>query len=767
MRREDVRFTCGLGRYTADISLPGQLHASFHRSAVAHAKVTSINCFDAAAMDGVRLIVTGRDVRGVFDTLQPAISYAGRGNSKITTPVRPVLAFEQVRFVGEEIAVVVADTANQAVLAADAIKVEYLELPVVIGIDQALSVQKPTVHKEIPGNICFDFDYGDQKETDRIFATSDIHVAVTVDSPRVSAAPMEIRSALASYDAHRHRYEIYCPNQGAGLMADQLAVMLRTSANQIVVHPVDVGGGFGPRAGAYPEYAVLLYLARKLRRPIKWTGTRSEDFQCDSHGRAIRIHGELALDSQGHFLALRTDWLCDQGAYHTLAGPRTATINGQLIAAGPYRIRALYGRHRLVMTNSAPTDAFRGAARPEASLILERLADEAAVRIGMDPIRIRAINAIRPKMFPYQTPTGSILDSGDYPKLLESARFLSQWSGFPKRRRLAARQRLLRGIGCALFIEPCGGGFLPKDEVRLYIGADARIVAQAAPTSNGQGHETVFPQIVAARLGIDSSLVRYHAGAAGDRQIAGNASISSRSVMAQGSALTRAAAELIERGKEIAAALFETNVASIMYSDGIYSGRHTNRTISLAKIVERSLSMEPNPLETVFTQAVPRAFSSGAHVAEVEIDPDTGSVRLVSFIAVDDIGTVINHALADGQVHGGVVQAAGQVFGEQCIYDSSGQLLSGSLMDYIMPRAETMPSIQSEFVPTWSPTNVLGAKGVGEAGVTGGVAAIMNAIVHALRSAGIDEFQMPATSDRIWRALHGGKPSMAKYAGAQ
>lgn len=698
-------------------------------------------------------VLLERDFPETFGTLIPAVAYEGRAGSRVATPERPLLARDRVRFAGEEIALVLAESPALALDAAERIAVEYSELETAVGLDAALGPGAPNVHDAVPGNVCFDFDYGDEAAVAALLAQAPHRVRVSVESPRVSAVPMEPRSVLAWYDAARGSYEIRCSNQGGDLMATQLAVLLRTTRERIRIHRVDVGGGFGPRAGAYPEYAILLAAARRTGRPVKWTSTRSEDFLCDAHGRGIRLSGELGADRQGRFIALRTDWTCDQGAYLTYAGPRINTFNGFLIAAGPYRVQALYGRHRLVLTNSAPTDAYRGAARPEAALIIERLVDEAAHELRMDPIELRRRNVIAATQFPHTNHNGSVLDSGDFESLLRAARQDSRWDGFAARGRAAAARGAIRGMACALFVEPCGGGFVQEDQVMLQFGGEGAIVAYAATTSNGQGHETVLPAIVAARLGVDPSRIELRASDPDGPVLRGNGTIGSRSTLAQGSAFARAADEAVQKGRMIAASLLEAAVEDIAFAEGSYRIRGTDRSLSFEAVLQACRGQAPSPLDTIVTQPVPRAFTTGAHVAEVEIDGETGETSLVSYVAVDDIGNVISPALAHGQIHGGVAQAAGQVLGERCCYDESGQLLTGSFMDYFMPRADALPHFQSRTIGTPSPTNLLGAKGAGETGSTGGLPAIANALADALRRGGVREFDMPATPTRVWHGL--------------
>ena len=724
----------------------------FCRSEVAAARIRRVDTAEARRQPGVHAVLLGRDFPEGFGTLIPAINYPGRGESRVVTPKRPLLAHHQVRFVGEEIALVVADSRAAALDAADKILVEYEELPAVVGWERALAAGAPNVHDSVPGNLCFDFDYGDEAQTRTLLEQAAYRVAASVDSPRASAVPMEPRSVLAWYDAGRGTYEIRCSNQGGDLMAVQLAVLLNTKRENIRVHPVDVGGGFGPRAGAYPEYAILLAAARSLRRPLQWTSTRSEDFLCDAHGRGIRLSGELGVDRDGKFLALKTQWLCDQGAYLTYAGPRISTFNGFLIGAGPYRVRALYGRHKLVLTHCNPIDAYRGAGRPEAALIVERLVDEAARAMRIDPIEMRRRNALAPADFPYTNLNGNVLDSGNPDALLKAVRDEAQWADFPAREQAAAARGRIRGIACALFVEPCGGGFVGEDQVMLEFKKE-KIHAYVATTSNGQGHETVFPEIVAAKLGLDASRIELRASDPDGPPLRGNGTIGSRSTLAQGSALLRAAEEVVEKGKAVAARLLEAAAADVEFAAGEYRVRGTDLSLSFEAMLKGCEEETPHPLDTVVMQPVPRAFTSGAHVAEVEIDRETGHTALVSYVAVDDIGKVINQTLAHGQIHGGVAQVAGQVLGERCVYDEAGQLLTGSFMDYFMPRADSLPSFRSVMQDTSSPTNALGAKGAGETGSTGGLAAIANAVIDALRRSGAPEFEMPATPDRVWHAL--------------
>ena len=511
-RREDARLVGGRGRYTADWDLPGQLYAAFKRSDRAHALIRSLEVSAAHNISGVVTIITASDVAAAgFRTLMPIAPMSGRDGQRISIPERPLLAEDRVRFAGEEVAMVVARSPQAARDAADLIEVVYEDIPAVIGFDRALATGV-CVHASIPGNVCFDFEYGDAAKTNDLIEHAAHVVRVRMESPRVAPTPMELRAALAWYDAQSGIYGIRCAHQGAFAMRDALAAMMNLPPEQIRVQMVDVGGAFGARTAPFSEYPLMLHMSKKLRSPIKWLSTRSEDFLTDNHGRAIRLAGELAFDARGRFIALRTDWLCDCGAYLSQAGAFTNCFNGLTIGAGAYQVQALYGRHRLVITNTAPTNAYRGAGRPEAVYIVERLVDAAADRLAMDPLELRRRNIIRPEQMPYRTLTGSVFDSGDFAGLIAKAEVASGWKSFARRRQDAARRGALRGIGCAVFLEPSGGGLFPKDQVAIRFLSNNQIVLYSVAGPSGQGHETVFPELVAEILGLDAAQVVLRAG---------------------------------------------------------------------------------------------------------------------------------------------------------------------------------------------------------------------------------------------------------------
>jgi carbon-monoxide dehydrogenase large subunit len=762
-RREDRRFITGHGHYTADFSLPGQLHAAFLRADRAHAAIRAVDTAAAAKADGVRLVLTGADLAALgLKTLIPLAQFPGRGGMKIRTPERLPLARDKVRYVGEAVALVLADTAAAALNATEAIAVDYEDLPAVIGCERALE-SAALVHDSVPGNVCFDFDYGDEQKTGAAFARADRVVRAAVDSPRVAPTPMEPRAVLANWNDGR--YEIRCPHQGAFAMRDTLAQMLGVDASMVRVDFTDVGGAFGARTAPYYEFVALLVAAKRAGRPVKWVSTRNEDFLNDGHGRGIYLSGELALAKDGRFLAFRTEWLADSGAYLTQAGALTNSMNGKTMGPGPYAVEAFYGRHRQILTNAAPTEAFRGAGRPEAAYIVERLVDQAALELGIDRIELRRRNAVPREAFPFTTVTGTPFDSADYRAMLDAAETASGWKTFESRRADAAKQGQLLGIGCALFIEPSGGGGVPKDQVGVQFCSDGRLQLYMAAGANGQGHETIVPEMVAEWLGIDASRIDLRAGDPDGPPVVGGASIGSRTAMSQGSAFRAASTEVVRKGIDLAANALEVSAQDVEFRDGRYVVKGTDRGIRMTELVDRHRSKAgsfgAHPLDTLADAPANRAFPSGMHVCEVEIDAATGEAGIVAYTAVDDVGKVLNHALAEGQIHGGVVQAAGQVFGERCVYDAdTGQMLSASFMDYPMPRADLVRGFRVEDLSVPSPNNALGAKGAGEAGTTGGMAACMSAVLDALRPAGVTHFDMPATPGRIWEALRAarGKP---------
>ena len=750
-RREDRRLLTGAGRYTSDHDRPGQLHAVFVRSDRAHARIVSCDLEAARAALGVALVLTGEDTREAgFHRTPTLLPFPGRGGAPLIVPPRRALADDKVRYVGEPVLLVLADTVQHAMDAAELAVIDYDDLPVLAAAETALAPGAAEIHAEAPGNLCLDYEYGDESAVRAAFAHAAHVVTLDVTSDRVVGNPMEPKAALVEWDGDT--VHLWAGNQGAAALRDSLAGLTGLAPDRIVVHADDVGGGFGIRGPAYAEHIAMVLAARQAGRPVKWVASRSETFLSDYHGRGLTMTGSLALDAEGRFLALRHEWVCDQGAYPVATGPLISTLNPSMMCTGCYRVPAVYGRHRLALTNTVPITAYRGAGRPDMAYIVERLVDAAARQTGLDRIELRRLNALPADAFPYTLPVGGPMaatyDSGDFRALLDAAVAKSDWAGFPARREEAARRGALRGIGCALFVEPAGG-VVPKDEVAIIIDRDG-VEIHCATKSSGQGHETVFPEIVGRALGIAPELVTLRAGEPGGPKLLGGGAFASRSMLSQGAASQVAAGTVIRKGRALASDVLEAAEADIDYDGGIFRVSGTDLAIGLFELADR----HPTALDTIEGLPASRAYPSGAHVVEVEIDRETGTVGLQNYVAVDDCGVVLNHTLMEGQILGGMFQGLGQVMGEICVYEAdTGQILNGSFMDYVMPRAEMLPrfSLHESSVP--SPNNPLGVKGVGEAGTTGSLASAMNAVLDAMAAVGVAQFDMPASPDRVWKAI--------------
>ena len=756
-RREDLRLLTGAGRYTSDIDAAGQLHAAFLRADRAHARILSIDISAAAAAPGVHKVLLGRETEAAgWHRSQTLLPYKGRGDAPLLVPPRPALATDAVRFVGEPVALIVADTAHQAQDALELILVEYEDLPALPTPAAALAEGAAQIHPTVPANLCFDYEYGDLSATEAAFAAAAHVVTLDLTSDRVVGNPMEPKSALASWDGDI--LDLWTGTQGMTALRDSLAGLTGLPPDRIRVRTHDVGGGFGIRGPAYPEHMALAFAARAVGRPVKWVATRSETFLSDYHGRGLEMRGELALDADGRFLAIRHEWRADQGAYPVATGPLINTLNPAMMCTGCYRIPAVYGRHRLALTNTIPITAYRGAGRPDMAYVVERLVDEAAAKLGFDRLDLRRRNAIPAEAFPYKLPTpgpmAAVYDSGSYIALIDRAAAVADWTGFPARRTASSTAGKLRGIGIGLFVEP-SGGVVPKDEIAITFGGATadEITIHTVTHSSGQGHETVFPEIVAAILGIAPDRIRLSAGDPDGPALVGGGAFASRSMLSHGAASHLAAIEVVEKGRRLAADVLEVAEADLEYADGTYRIAGTDRTLPFLDLVRSHLRRDAHPLDTTTALPAGRAYPSGAHVAEVEIDPATGMVELLNYVAVDDCGTVLNHTLLEGQILGGLMQGLGQVFGEHAQYDADGQFLTGSFMDYAMPHADLARRVHIESLVTRSPNNVLGVKGAGEAGTTGALPTAMNAIMDALRPEGVATLDMPASAHRVWAAL--------------
>jgi carbon-monoxide dehydrogenase large subunit len=667
----------------------------------------------------------------------------------IKVPHRDILARGRVRYVGQEIALVVATSPAAAQDAAEKIETEFNELPPVVDGAAALKPGAPQLHEDVPGNLAATFEYGNEKETKEAFAHAAHVTRLKLDSTRVSGTPMEPKACVVTHDAASDSYDVYASSQGISMMMPNFVAITGVPAERIRLHAHDVGGGFGIRSQAYPEYIALMHAAKTLGKPVKWTGSRFETIVSDHHGRAAELHGELALDRDGKFIALRVHWICNMGAFLSQAGPIINTLNPSTHAINAYRIPALFGRHQLVLTNTTSITAYRGAGRPNVSYLVERLVDEAAREIGVDRVELRRRNLIPKEAFPYKTPVGSTYDSGDPPGELELAVKYSDWSGLEKRKKESEKRGRLRGAGFAMFIEPCGGGATPQEQAAIKFGDSGNAILHVLSGPSGQGHETMFADIVADVLGLSSTEIQVKASDPLGPALMGGGTVGSRSMMSHGGALFATAQEVVKKGLELASRELEAAPQDIEFSAGNYRIKGTDRSISFTEIARRY----KGALDTQGGIPTPVAYPGGAHVCEVEIDPDTGVVDVVSYVAVDDCGRVLNHTLVEGQFHGGIVQGIGQVLAEHCVYDADGQLLTGSFMDYTMPRSEMLKDVKLYDHSVPSPSNPLGAKGAGEAGTTGAIPAVANAVIDALRPLGIHHLDFPYSPARVWQAV--------------
>ena len=737
----------GRGRYVADWDLPGQAHAHFLRSDRAHAEIVSIEKEEALKGKGVIAVFTGEDLD--LKSLPAALPAKGRGGMELINPGRPALAKGRVRFAGDAVALVVAESATAAQDAAELVTVEYRDLPAVVTSAEALAPGAPLVHDSVPGNVVLDYESGDEARTAAAFKNAARTVRLEVDISRVIGNPMEPRACLAAFVADQ--YHLYTCTQGAAIMRNQLSAVLGVPPEKIRVIAEEVGGGFGVRFNLYPEYCAALYAASKLGRPVKWSGSRSEVFLADEQGRDVQSRGELALAPDGRILGMRFDMVANLGAYLAPTGPFVNTLGIVNCLSGVYDVPAAYARIRLALTHTAPMAAYRGAGRPIMSYALERLVEHAAHELGVDPAEFRRKSFIPKEKFPYKIAAGFEYDCGDFAGVLDKALQASSWSSFEERKQQSARRGRLRGRGMATYIEATGAGFAPQDQVELR-WQDGGITLYAPTHNHGQGHETAFAQLVSGVLGVPVEKIGLRTAGA-DFYITGNATGGSRSLAAVGSVLMLAAQEMVKKGMDLAAEKLEAAPGDIEFVQGRYRIKGTDRSIAPLDLARA----QPGALDVQYQNKFGSCFPNGCHIAEVEIEPQTGEAEIVSYVACDDAGNIINHQIVEGQVHGGLTQGAGQVFSELAVYDrSSGQLLTGSFMDYAMPRAGLVNGIKLLGHPVPTKLNPLGAKGVGEAGVTGSMPALMNAVVDALRQAGVRTFEMPATPARIWEALQKG-----------
>jgi aerobic carbon-monoxide dehydrogenase large subunit len=749
-RLEDLRLITGAGTYASDWNLPGQLYAHFVRADRAHAKIVSVDTSAALSAPGVEGVYAGEDALNAGYTRGATfLNFPGKDGMKARIPDRPVLAHGRVRFVGEPVVLVVARSAGAAQDAADLVAIEYEDLPVVVDPESALSTDAVQVHDDVPGNMPFEYEVGDRAATDAAFAKAAHVTRLKIESTRVVANPMEPRACLVAYEPQRDRYTVHVCCQGVNMMRRQLGVYTKLPEEKLQVLAKDVGGGFGQRSMAYPEYCAVMIAAKATGRPVKWVSSRTEGFLADTHGRGNVVHGELALDAKGRFLALKLDWIADMGAYVTPAAPVSHIRNPTTCMTGVYDIPAVYGNWRVVLTNTAPIAPYRGAGRPDIAYVIERLVGTAAAEMAIDPAEIRRRNFIPTEAFPYKTPTGSTYDNADFPGVLRKALTLAQWDTYDERRKASEKTGKLRGRGLATVIEPTGAGMYPKDEVEIEVNADGEVIAHTIAHSQGQGHETTFAMLVARALEIPAERVRVRQGAPDMAPtLMGNHTGGSRSLVGAGTVCHIAGEKLVQQGKSLAAEELGLEPSQVTYAKGEFHGSEPGRALTLAELARR------RPLKARGEGTFASTFPNGCHIAEVEIDPDTGTTVIDRYYAVDDCGVVVNHAIVEGQMHGALAQGAGQVFGEHAFYDrETGQLLTASFSDYFMPRAGMLPAIKMEEHPTASRVNPLGIKGMGESGCTASLPALVNAVIDALAPFGISHIDMPLTPSRIWAAI--------------
>jgi carbon-monoxide dehydrogenase large subunit len=758
-RFEDPRLVRGEGRYVGDIVLPGMVFGHVLRSPHAHARIRAIDTKAARAAPGVLAVLTGADwqASGWGDLPVPG-NLKRRDGSPMYRPPYPALVRDRVRWVGDYVAFVVAETQHQALDAAELIEVDYEPLRPIVSAADALAPGAPRVHDGCPDNICFVHLEGDKAATEAAFARADHVIKHRFVINRVTAASMEPRGSIGVYEAAEGRYTIYTTLQRTHLFREELSKnVLRTPENRIRVVAGDIGGSFGMKSAVYNEVALVLLAAQLVGRPVKWISTRSEAFLGDAQARDNVTDAELALDRDGNFLAARVKTIANIGAYLQSGGQFFVTNIGTL--AGVYRTPALHADITGVLTHTHPVRPYRGNGRPEAAYVIERLVDLAADELGLDPAELRRRNAIPPEAMPFRTGLTFTYDSGEFAKIMEMALGLADAGGFEARRAEARARGRLRGIGISNSIEKAAGPSFEGAEIRF--DRSGAVTLFSGTVTHGQGHETTFKQIVCDRLGLDPRNVLYVQGDT-DKVFFGEGTGGSRSATIGGSAFVMASDKILVKAKAIAAHLLKVAVDDLKFADGIFSSAKTNQTVTIEEVAKAAAvpsklpkGMEPGLTATAVYTASVDNFPNGCHVCELEIDPETGKIEIVRYSVVDDVGTVINPLLVYGQIIGGVAQGAGQILMEDIRFDREGQLISGSFMDYAMPRADDLSAVAVKSHPVPTLTNPLGVKGCGEAGCVGAMPAVANAIVDALSIYGVRHIEMPATPERVWRAING------------
>lgn len=756
-RKEDDTLVRGKGRYTDDFSLPGQAYAVVVRSTHAHGVIRGIGTDAARTMPGVLGVWTGKDLDAAgYGPFTCGLPLKSRDGSPLLQTNRQPLATDKVRFVGDPVAFVVADTLAQARHAAEAVELDIEPLPAVTDPEEATKPGAPQLYDHIPNNVALDYHYGDMEKVNAAFASAAHVTKVDIENTRVAVVAMEPRAGLASYDKATERYTIQMPTQGVAGNRANLAKNLKVPNEKVRILTANVGGSFGMKNVNYPEYMCILYAAKALGRPVKWLDERSTSFLSDSHGRAQKIHAELALDAEGHFLAAKLEGYGNLGAYITGVAPSPLSLNTAKNFASVYRTPLMAVDIKTVLTNTTLMGAYRGAGRPEANYYMERLIDRAADEMGINRLTMRKRNFIKPNQMPFPASSGVTYDSGDFQAVFTKALEISDHENFAKRKKESKKTGKLRGIAVGSYLEVTAP---PSPELgKIVFDPDGSVQLITGTLDYGQGHATPFAQVLSAQLGVPFESIKL---VQGDSDIVhtGNGTGGSRSITATGQAIVESSRLVIEKGKRAAAHMLEASEADIEFADGAFTIAGTDRSIDIMELAKKLHDAKvpdgvPDSLDVDHTsEPVPSAFPNGCHVAEVEVDPDTGVVQIVRYSAVNDFGTVINPMLVAGQLHGGVVQGIGQALMEQVRYDESGQPITGSLMDYALPRAEDVPFMEVGDHPVPAKSNPLGTKGCGEAGCAGSLSTVVNAVLDALSEYGIKHIDMPLTPERVWRAI--------------
>ena len=759
LRKEDPILVQGQGQYTDDVSLDGQVYVAMVRSHVAHGLVRSIDLDEARAMDGVLGVWTGADIKAAgYGAMPNKIPFKNRDGSPCLTPERYPLAIEKVRFVGDPVAFVVGTSVAIAKSAAETVVVDIEPLPAIVEMADAVKPGAPQLYDGVPENTTIDYHHGDTAATEAAFAKA-AHVArVSLFDPRIIINPMELRSCIASYDAALDHWTLRIPTQGVFGYRNQIANdVLGVTPEKVTILTGHVGGSFGMRGQLFPEYICALHATRALGRPVKWTEERTPSFLSDSHGRAQQYEAEIALDEAGRFLAVRVTGFGDMGAYLTSMAMMPSTRNIVVNICSMYRLPQLEVSMRCVLTNKSPIGAYRGAGRPEANYVMERLIDAAAAVSGIDRVELRRINQLKPSELPYTAQSGMVVDSGDFTALMDHALDAADVAGFAERRARSADEGKLRGLGVGCFLEATGAAV--KEMAGIRFEEDGTVTLVSGTLDYGQGHASSLAQVLTERLGIPFESINLLQGDS-DQIVFGGGTGGSKSMVAATTAIVAASQKLVEQGRALAAWALNSSPESVQFADGRFTVEGTDRSIEVMALAQRVREVQSLPanlpksldVELVVDEAKV-TFPNGCHVCEVEIDEATGVTEVVRYTMVNDVGTIINPLLVEGQLHGGVVQGIGQALLENVVYDDDGQLLSGSFTDYCMPRADNVPGFAIEHRPVPTKTNPLGVKGVGEAGCAGSLTSVMSAVGDALAQVGVQSINMPATPEKVWRAI--------------